>query len=168
MGTYHYHAIYNDKGMTTLTEIRFRLASCGVQSSLISWVITWALHFATDLLIFILPFFFLRHLRVDWKKRLGLYTTFGVAILSIGTCLARLLVITSAYPEVPITNVQLLCALDSYAGLIVACLLSLRPYLTHNHASSYQRSLRDDSYMHNSADFNGAIPDSPTSPKPVG
>lgn len=134
----------------TLTEIRFHLASCGVQSSLITWAITWALHFATDLLIFMLPFFFLRDLRVDWKKRLGLYITFGVAILSIGACLARLLVVISAYPEVPIPNVQLLCALDSYTGLIVACLLSLRPCLTHNRENSSQRPLRDDSCIHHS------------------
>lgn len=61
-------------------------------------------------------------------------------MFSIGACLARLLVVISAYPKVPIPNVQLLCALDSYTGLIVACLLSPRPYLTHNRKNISQET----------------------------
>lgn len=41
----------------------------------------------------------------------------------------RFLIVTTTYPEVPMANIEIWCALDSYVGLLVACLPSLRPYL---------------------------------------
>jgi hypothetical protein len=67
--------------------------------------------------------------------------------LSIGACLARFLIVVLTYPNVPITNTELLCAIDSYTGLIVACIPSLRPYVNLKQADSYRRPLRDNSCM---------------------
>jgi hypothetical protein len=69
--------------------------------------------------------------------------------LSIGACLARFLIVVLTYPNVPVTNTEFLCAIDSYTGLIVACIPSLRPYVNLKQANSYQRPLRDDSCMQN-------------------
>ena len=90
---------------------------------------TWALHFSSDVFIFILPLPVLATLRLNWKKILGLYVTFGFGIFSIGASLARFAIVLSTYPDVPVPVIELWCAVDSYTGLIVACLPSLRPYL---------------------------------------
>lgn len=120
-------------------------ASFNTKSQLILWTITWALHFSSDIFIFILPFPVLRTLRLNWKKKLGLYTTFGFGILSITACLARFLTVVLTYPNVPTTNIELWCALDSYVGLLVVCLPPLRPLLNLKQVSS-QRSTPNDGY----------------------
>lgn len=71
----------------------------------------------------------LRHLRLSWKKKIGLYATFGCGVFSISACLVRFLIVQITYPEVSTTTIELWCALDAYFGLIVACLPALRPYL---------------------------------------
>ncbi|KAE8336605.1 hypothetical protein BDV24DRAFT_110116 [Aspergillus arachidicola] len=101
---------------------------CNIQSSLIIWITTWALHFSSDIFIFILPFSILHILRLGWKKKIALYITFGFGVFSIGACLARFLIVLLTYPSVPTTNLELWCALDIFTGLMVACLPSLRPY----------------------------------------
>ncbi|KAL5366564.1 hypothetical protein BJX96DRAFT_170035 [Aspergillus floccosus] len=105
------------------------LVSCGTLSQLTLWIATWALHFSSDIFIFILPLSILRTLKLNWKKKLGLYTTFGFGIFSISACLVRFLIVKLTYPNVPTTNIELWCPLDSDVGLMVACLPALRPYL---------------------------------------
>ena len=115
--------------ISLLTNSTFSFTFCSAHGQLILWITTWALHFSSDIFIFILPLSILRTLRLGWKKKFGLYITFGFGVFSIGACLVRFLIVTTTYPEVPITNIEVWCALDSYVGLLVACLPSLRPYL---------------------------------------
>ncbi|KAB8211093.1 hypothetical protein BDV34DRAFT_236085 [Aspergillus parasiticus] len=107
-------------------------ALCSAKNSFIIWTSTWALHFSSDIFIFCLPFFVLRIIRLAWKRKIALYVTFGFGIFSIGACIGRFLTVVITYPDVPTTTLELWCALDVFTGLIVACLPSLRPYLTLN------------------------------------
>ena len=109
---------------------RFYFAFCGYPSQLRLWITTWALHFSSDVLIFILPLPVIHTLHLSWKKKLGLFVTFGFGVLSITACLLRFVIVVSTYPNVPMTTIELWCALDSYIGLMVACLPPLRPYLS--------------------------------------
>lgn len=109
---------------------RFYFAFCGYPSQLRLWITTWALHFSSDVFIFILPLPVIHTLHLSWKKKLGLFVTFGFGVLSITACLLRFLIVVSTYPNVPMTTIELWCALDSYIGLMVACLPPLRPYLS--------------------------------------
>jgi hypothetical protein len=108
--------------------------------------VTWALHFSSDIFILILPFPVLRNLRLNWKKKLGLYTTFGFGVLSITAALVRFLTVVVTYPEVPTTNIDLWCAIDSNVGLLVACLPPLRPFLNLKQVSS-KRSTPNNGYQ---------------------
>ncbi len=112
-----------------LTDYRSDLGLCGPRDAFIVWTSAWALHLSSDVFIFVLPFFILRILQLDWKKMVPLYVTFGFGIFSIGACLARFLIVLLTYPYVPTTTIELWCALDIYSGFMVACLPSLRPYL---------------------------------------
>lgn len=112
-----------------LTIFSFSFIYCGIWRQFLLWNITWALHFSSDLFIFFLPLFILRTLRLNWKKKLGLYVTFGFGVFSIGASAARFVTVLCTYPDVSLPVLELWCALDSYAGLIVACLPSLRPFL---------------------------------------
>jgi hypothetical protein len=107
----------------------FSFLYCGIRRQFVIWNITWALHFSSDIIIFILPLSIMRILRLNWKKKLGLYVTFGFGVFSISACVARFVIILSTYPNVPVPVIEFWCAIDSYTGLIVACLPSLRPYL---------------------------------------
>ncbi|KAE8318328.1 hypothetical protein BDV41DRAFT_591039 [Aspergillus transmontanensis] len=110
---------------------------CSAKNSFIIWTSTWALHFSSDIFIFCLPFFVLRIIRLAWKRKIALYVTFGFGIFSIGACIGRFLTVVITYPDVPTTTLELWCALDVFTGLIVACLPSLRPYLTLNTGPSH-------------------------------
>ncbi|KAL2866494.1 uncharacterized protein BJX67DRAFT_354949 [Aspergillus lucknowensis] len=102
---------------------------CGIQKQLNFFTITWVLHFASDIMIFILPLFIFRTLHLDWKKKLGLYATFGFGLVSISAALVRFIVVFQTFPSVHTTTLELWCAIDSYVGTMAACLPSLRPYL---------------------------------------
>jgi hypothetical protein len=115
-----------------LTDSRNNHGLCSAKNSFIIWTSTWALHFSSDIFIFCLPFFVLRIIRLAWKRKIALYVTFGFGIFSIGACVGRFITVLITYPDVPTTTLELWCALDIYTGLIVACLPSLRPYLTLN------------------------------------
>ncbi|KAH8694263.1 hypothetical protein BGW36DRAFT_384618 [Talaromyces proteolyticus] len=109
---------------------------CNAHSYFTFWVATWVLHFSSDVFVFVLPFLILRNLRLNWKKRIGLCITFGFGLLSITACLLRFLIVLLTYPNVSATTTELLCAIDSYVGIVVACLPSLRPYLNLKHVTS--------------------------------
>lgn len=119
-----------------LIIIRPNSRFCDFHTYFTLWVVTWVLHISSDVLVFVLPFFILRNLRLNWKKRIGLCITFGFGILSISACFLRFIYVSVTYPNVSATTTELLCAIDSYVGTVVACFLSLRPYFNLRHVIS--------------------------------
>lgn len=122
-----------------------RFPFCGARTQFTAWVATWALHFSSDIFIFALPLFFLRNLQLNWRKRIGLYITFGFGVISISACLLRFLIVMVTYPNVSTTNIELWSAIDAYVGVMVACLPSLRPYLNLSHVVPRHSRSNDDS-----------------------
>jgi hypothetical protein len=132
-----------------LIIIRTNSPFCNAHSYFTLWVVTWVLHVTSDVFVFVLPFFILRNLRLNWKKRIGLCITFGFGILSISACLLRFLIVLVTYPNVSATTTELLCAIDSYVGIMVACFLSLRPYFNLRHViSQHPRSSAESRKWH--------------------
>ncbi|PVH98967.1 hypothetical protein DM02DRAFT_729558 [Periconia macrospinosa] len=93
----------------------------------------WALNLFGDLIIFLLPFTFLHILNIRGGVRVGVYCTFGLAIVNIAFCLTRFLSIRLAPRNgrgtISITIIKIWSHLDMTMGVIVANLPSLAPYL---------------------------------------
>nr|XP_036577430.1 uncharacterized protein CTRU02_12663 [Colletotrichum truncatum]KAF6784401.1 hypothetical protein CTRU02_12663 [Colletotrichum truncatum] len=96
--------------------------------------IAWALNFAADLMIFFLPFLILHKLQLKRSVKISVYCTFLLGIINLGFSLTRFLVLQLALTTstlLPNTLIQLWSGLDVNVGLIIACLPTLRPYLSH-------------------------------------
>ncbi|KAH7335100.1 hypothetical protein BKA66DRAFT_379166, partial [Pyrenochaeta sp. MPI-SDFR-AT-0127] len=92
--------------------------------------IGWALHFSSDILIFLLPFLILHKLQVKRLVKLGVSCIFGLGVINIAICLTRFLTIELTHASgLALTLVSLWYLLDGNIALIIACLPSLRPYL---------------------------------------
>ncbi|KAH7227216.1 uncharacterized protein BKA55DRAFT_584297 [Fusarium redolens] len=105
----------------------------------IGWRVGWALHFSSDVIIFVLPFMILRNLRMDKLVRFGVYCTFGLGAINIIFCLVRFLVVEASTDidngkMVPLTLLELWSSTDCNISVIIACMPALRPYLRLIHA----------------------------------
>ncbi|KAH8707186.1 hypothetical protein GQ44DRAFT_715907 [Phaeosphaeriaceae sp. PMI808] len=93
----------------------------------------WTLNFFGDLIIFLLPFSFLRILNIRGAVKVGVYCTFGLGIINIAFSLIRLLSIRlgprNGRGTLSITTIELWSCLDMIVGVLVANLPSLAPYL---------------------------------------
>ncbi|KAI3584168.1 hypothetical protein IWW34DRAFT_828242 [Fusarium oxysporum f. sp. albedinis] len=105
----------------------------------IGWRVGWALHFSSDVIIYVLPFMILRNLRMDKLVRFGVYCTFGLGAINIIFCLVRFLVVEASTDidsgkMVPLTLLELWSSTDCNISVIIACMPALRPYLRLIHA----------------------------------
>ncbi|KAH6985159.1 hypothetical protein EDB80DRAFT_624701 [Ilyonectria destructans] len=111
----------------------------------IAFRVGWALHFSSDVIIFVLPFLILRKLRMERLVRFGVYCTFGLGAINITFCLTRFLIveITTDIDEkkvIPLTLLELWSNIDCNISVIIACMPALRPYLRLIHANRQSRS----------------------------
>ncbi|KAF5973131.1 integral membrane protein [Fusarium coicis] len=91
---------------------------------------SWALHFAGDVFIFILPWLIVPDLMIKGWLRVGVYLTFLLGIINMVISIVRFheLFIIGANRKVSIVEAHFWNTLDLYLGLVIACLPSLRPY----------------------------------------
>ncbi|RBR15487.1 hypothetical protein FVER53590_09408 [Fusarium verticillioides] len=91
---------------------------------------SWALHFAGDVFIFILPWLIVPDLMIKGWLRVGVYLTFLLGIINMVISIIRFheLFIDGAHRKVSIVEAHFWNTLDLYLGLVIACLPSLRPY----------------------------------------
>ncbi|EXA46307.1 hypothetical protein FOQG_17257 [Fusarium oxysporum f. sp. raphani 54005] len=91
---------------------------------------SWALHFAGDVFIFILPWLIVPDLMIKGWLRVGVYLTFLLGIINMVISIVRFneLFIAGANRKVSIVEAHFWNTLDLYLGLVIACLPSLRPY----------------------------------------
>ncbi|KAK1689356.1 hypothetical protein BDP55DRAFT_652967 [Colletotrichum godetiae] len=95
--------------------------------------IAWALNFAADLMIFCLPFLVLYQLRLRKSVKISVYCTFFLGAINLAVSLARFLGIQVSVTSFrSFTLIELWSALDLQVGLVIACLPTLRPYLSYN------------------------------------
>ncbi|TID03945.1 hypothetical protein CH35J_003120 [Colletotrichum higginsianum] len=98
------------------------------------WVVNdnlgWALHFSSDVFIFILPLVYISKLNMSKAQKISASVTFSIGLVNILITLSRWFIVQAVFTEVPALNTgQLLAVLDGHIGLIVSILPSLRPYL---------------------------------------
>ncbi|KAK1623505.1 hypothetical protein BDP81DRAFT_503071 [Colletotrichum phormii] len=95
--------------------------------------IAWALNFAADLMIFCLPFLVLYRLQLQKSVKISVYCTFFLGAINLAVSLARFLGIQVSVTSFrSFTLIELWSALDLQVGLMIACLPTLRPYLSYN------------------------------------
>ncbi|KAH7120492.1 hypothetical protein EDB81DRAFT_914107 [Dactylonectria macrodidyma] len=128
---------------------------CDVDTIVIVFQVSWALHIFGSLVLFCLPFFIMYKLNMKKRTKIAVYSVFLLGLIDIAFTLTRFLTIQLGNDGSfrSITLIELWSALDVYVGLIVACLPSLRPYLRRNPRQSYQASSENSGQ-------------NPTSPKP--
>ncbi|KAM5350321.1 hypothetical protein ACJ41O_006826 [Fusarium nematophilum] len=102
---------------------------CSFDAIVTSYFIVWAFHFASDVLIFIVPFLIIRGLQMRRLQRFGVYFTFGLGLVNLTATVARFFVNLANKFGGSITQVELMVAIDITFCLIIACLPGLRPYL---------------------------------------
>ncbi|KAM0237043.1 hypothetical protein ACHAP5_009141 [Fusarium lateritium] len=98
---------------------------------LIAFVRTiWALNFASDILIFVLPWLIVPDLMIKGYLRIGVYLTFLLGLVNMTMSVVRY---TKLYTDEHLGKTSLVTihfwnSLDLYIGLVIACLPALRPY----------------------------------------
>ncbi|KAL8366435.1 hypothetical protein RB595_004965 [Gaeumannomyces hyphopodioides] len=90
----------------------------------------WALHFVSDMLIFLLPFLILHGIKMKKPVKVGVYITFGLGIIDLAVCLVlRFILVRLTLDTMTQASLAFYSVLDLYVCLIIACLPPLRPYL---------------------------------------
>ncbi|SPJ78625.1 related to integral membrane protein [Fusarium torulosum] len=93
---------------------------------------TWALNFASDILIFVLPWLIVPDLMIKGYLRIGVYLTFLLGLINMTMSVVRY---TKLYTDENFGKKSLVAthfwnSLDLYIGLVIACLPALRPYFS--------------------------------------
>jgi hypothetical protein len=119
-------------------------STCPPVKTKIIFIIAWALHFAGDLLVFILPWTIVGGINCRRTLKYGIYCTLLLGLITMTFSLLRfILVIRSQVGDVgPISLAVLWSILECNLGLNITCLPSLRPYFTRGGEPSPRNSGR--------------------------
>lgn len=101
-------------------------AHCYSSTSITPFIVSVLLNVVVDLLIFILPFPLLRHLKINRKQIWGLVATFSLGIITMIVIVIRA-VISGLTGN--IVQVAILTAVECFTSMVVVCLPALRPLL---------------------------------------
>ncbi|KAH7127998.1 hypothetical protein B0J13DRAFT_646117 [Dactylonectria estremocensis] len=115
------------------------LTSCSVEKEFVLlFRVDWALHFSSDVFVFILPWLVIPQLVMRKRLKIGIYFTFALGIVSITFCVIRCIVFekTAARIRIPVSYTILWCSLEIGVTLIIACLPSLGPYFNMRRSRS--------------------------------
>ncbi|KAH7129570.1 hypothetical protein B0J13DRAFT_627398 [Dactylonectria estremocensis] len=98
----------------------------------------WAMHFSSDMLVFILPWFILPDLKLEKAMKIGVICTLLLGMIDIIFCLVRFITIQISIrgDTLSLSLNELWSSLDSNIGVLVASLPGLRPYFRRNKAKS--------------------------------
>ncbi|KIL85910.1 hypothetical protein FAVG1_10879 [Fusarium avenaceum] len=100
-------------------------------SSLAVFVRTaWALNFASDILVFVLPWLIVPDLMIKGYLRIGVYLTFLLGLINMTMSVVRYtkLYTDEHFGKTSLVTTHFWNSLDLYIGLVIACLPALRPY----------------------------------------
>ncbi|KAI5457133.1 hypothetical protein BGZ63DRAFT_395495 [Mariannaea sp. PMI_226] len=117
--------------------------TCPPVRSKILFIVAWTLHFAGDILVFILPWTIIHGIRLRRTLKLGIYCTLLLGLITMTFSLLRfIIVIRSLVGDAsPISLSVLWCVLECNLGLIITCIPSLRPYFTRKGENSPRGSV---------------------------
>ncbi|KAK7222468.1 hypothetical protein V2G26_010471 [Clonostachys chloroleuca] len=90
----------------------------------------WAFHFASGLLIFVLPLVYINRLNMSKTQRISTGIIFCLGFINLCISLARWFIVQSVFsPSPSLPFGEALAVSDAHSGLIISILLSLRAYL---------------------------------------
>jgi len=102
--------------------------ACNVLFNVQANDVIWSLNISSDILVFILPFFLLRHLKFDREQISGLVAMFLLGAITIACSIARYTVLRT-YILVNYGPIYVLYDAEMSASLIVVSIPVLRPLL---------------------------------------
>jgi len=94
-------------------------------------LISWALHFSSDLMIFLLPIRVLNTLKFTLVKKISVYMTFALGFFNLSVCVIRIIVFQAYMDQLSTTMAEILWVLDLSVAVLIAMIVSLRPYLPY-------------------------------------
>ncbi|WZH45317.1 Integral membrane protein [Fusarium acuminatum] len=113
---------------------RFWTLDDDLKCSASSWKVfvrtAWALNFASDILIFVLPWLIVPDLMIKGYLRIGVYLTFLLGLINMTMSVVRYtkLYTDEHFGKTSLVTTHFWNSLDLYIGLVIACLPALRPY----------------------------------------
>jgi len=87
--------------------------------------VNWALNIATDLLLFVIPFFIIGDLKLRRRQKLGLIGVFSLGVITMAISLARFIVYSMNY-DIPDQDGNLWCTAEMCTSTIVVSLPFLK------------------------------------------
>ncbi|KAF4946978.1 hypothetical protein FSARC_14072 [Fusarium sarcochroum] len=100
-----------------------------VWNSYAAFCVQWALNFSTDLLVFIYPFFLLKHLSLRKEQTLGLIGVFSLGAITLIVSLTRFIAYNATDFELEDEIGNILSTAEMSTAVIVVCLPGLRRFL---------------------------------------
>lgn len=104
--------------------------ACPASSGMLIFKVAWAVHFSSDVFIFVIPWLIVPDLNLQGYLKVGVYMTFLLGLINIAVSIIRFvkLYIEGQDGTTPMAVTHFWNSLDLYIGLVIACLPSLRPY----------------------------------------
>ncbi|KAH8734210.1 hypothetical protein BGZ61DRAFT_442288 [Ilyonectria robusta] len=105
--------------------------SCAINYGESIFLISWALHFFGDILVFALPWLIVPSMGLKTSLKVGVYCTFLLGGITMIICIVRLVTLEASEVRnnLSLSLMVLWNTLECGMGVIIACLPSLRPYL---------------------------------------
>ncbi|KAH7392307.1 hypothetical protein DE146DRAFT_136229 [Phaeosphaeria sp. MPI-PUGE-AT-0046c] len=123
-------------------------------NSLTAVIVNWCLNFSTDLLVFVLPFFFITCLQLRKRQKLALCGVFSLGLITMVLSLSRFIVFTMSTTAVDDASGNLWFTAEMATATIVVSLPALKPLIMkvtpHNttHSEGHIRSSQHQSLQH--------------------
>ncbi|KAF5025370.1 hypothetical protein F66182_2535 [Fusarium sp. NRRL 66182] len=96
------------------------------------FVVQWGLNFSTDLLVFIFPFFILKHLTLGKEQKIGLIGVFSLGAITISVSLARFIAYNVTDFGLDDASGNTLCTAEMTTAVTVVCLPGLKKLITRS------------------------------------
>ncbi|KAH7141791.1 archaeal flagellin N-terminal-like domain-containing protein [Dactylonectria macrodidyma] len=125
--------------------------SCSSFTSMDITRIDWALNMTADLLIFSIPFFLLRDLRINRRYMIGLVATFSLGLITVCASVVRFATLQAIHAW---TNVYVLSMVEMVAAIVVVCLPALKSLLRRGEPSTSKRGISANTNTSRSKTYN--------------
>ncbi|KAI5238919.1 hypothetical protein E4T43_07098 [Aureobasidium subglaciale] len=106
------------------------------------WV-NWTLNFSADVILFFIPFFIIKSLKLRQRQKFGLIAVFSLGLITMAISFGRFMIYTVSNYDLGDNDGAVMCTAEMCTSLIVASLPGLKVLITRtvaNHSSSRSTS----------------------------
>ncbi|PVI00871.1 hypothetical protein DM02DRAFT_655000 [Periconia macrospinosa] len=131
--TFNPYHCWASKGMQACNNDRL-----GEKLVRVTFPLAALLDILTDLLIMVIPFMILSHVRLSTKQKFVLYSLFSLVLITMAVCLARVIVSMKARSKrgLTVSLLVFLAHLEAATAIFVACIGSFRTLFTQSDGSN--------------------------------